>query len=125
MNVTLLFRRLLPGALLAITLYAHGADNFNLADTQAKAATGDPEAEFLLGRAYAHGQGVPINMAKAAALFEQSANQGNAKAQNNLGALYLHGTGVKADPVIAMKWFQKSADQGAALGEMNVGLCYL
>src|SRR5262249_51790156 len=55
---------------------------------------GDAGAQFSLGKAYLEGNGIPQDVAKAAALFRQAAEQGDLRAQHNLGVMYVEGTGV-------------------------------
>ena len=51
-------------------------------------------AQFFLGYAYEHGQGVPVDYAQAAENYRAAALQGYPAAENNLCALYYHGFGV-------------------------------
>jgi TPR repeat protein len=105
----LIFLLLLPGSLLAQAPA--------LKKTGTKAAAGNTEAEFLLAKAYAKGEGVPADLAKAAELYRPAAEQGHARAQHNLGSLYLAGRGVPRDEAKAAMWYRKAAGQGAALSQ--------
>ena len=99
--------------------------DMDLKTAQEKAAGGDAEGQFFLGRAYFRGAGVPQDDTQAAAFYRKSAEQGFYKAQTNLGSLYLQGRGVKKDEAEAAKWYRKAADQGAALAEDSLGSLYI
>jgi hypothetical protein len=101
------------------------AQDFNLADLQARVAKNDPEAELDLGRAYhLGGHGVVKDFAKAADLYRKAAAHGNAKAMYNLGYIYHHGQGVGTDDSVAAQWFEKAAEKGLPAAELEVGLAY-
>ena len=86
---------------------------------------GDAKAQNKLGMMYYRGQGVPQNLANAAALFYASAEQGNAWAQTNLGMMYLQGQGLRQDSARGAAYLQKAADQGFVLAQNNLGMMYL
>ena len=114
---------LVAGALWAVI---GRAGEFDARKVQAAAEKGDSGAEFLLGRAYDTGQGMPRNEAKALEYYRKAANHGNPMAQNNLASLYASGTGgVQQDQAEARKWLRKAAEQGAALAQDNLGLMLL
>ncbi len=75
-----------------------------LADLLARAEKGDADAQNLLGRYHASGQGVPKDYSQAVAWWRKAADQGKAAAQYNLGAMYFTGQGVVQDYVEAHKW---------------------
>ena len=60
----------------------------DIEELKQKAAVGDAEAQFQLGKKYANGDGVEQDYAEALKWYMKSAEQGNAKAQNNLGIMY-------------------------------------
>jgi len=95
-----------------------------LADLQARADKGDPQAELDLGRDYHLGTGVAVDYAKAADLYRKSAAQGNAKAMYNLGFMYHKAQGMPQDDATALQWMQKSAEAGLPAAELWVGLAY-
>jgi TPR repeat protein len=72
----------------------------------------DAATNFDLALRYYNGDGVSQDLAKAAELYQKSADQGNANAQANLGWLYEHGEGVPKDFAKAEQLYQKAADQG-------------
>lgn len=53
-----------------------------------QAENGDAEAQYRLGDAYAHGDGVPQSIQIAGKWWSLAAEQGNAKAQADLGGAY-------------------------------------
>jgi TPR repeat protein len=81
------------------------------------AEQGKGRAQFLLGLAYAKGEGVPQDLALAAKWYQKAGTQGDPNAQNNLGVLYVQGTGIGLNPVAAYACFSLAARggvQGAA-----------
>ena len=96
------------------------AADLTVAQAQAGVEKGDADAEFVLGKAYYTGQGMPQDYAKALDLYRKAADQGYAKAENNLASMYRQGLGVKRDMVEAAKWYRKAAEQGAALAQANL-----
>src|SRR5580700_2719798 len=76
-----------------------------------RAAAGDPEAQFSLGKNYEAGRsGLKKDYAEAASWYRKSADQGNIYAQASLGILYHAGKGVPLDNVQAEMWLTISTD---------------
>jgi TPR repeat protein len=76
-----------------------------------RAAAGDPEAQFSLGKNYEAGRsGLKQDYAIAASWYQKSADQGNAYAQASLGILYHSGKGLPHDDVQSEMWLIVSAD---------------
>ena len=76
-----------------------------------RAAAGDAEAQFTLGKNYEAGRGgLKRDYAEAANWYRKSAEQGNVYAQASLGILYHAGKGVALDNVQAEMWFTISAE---------------
>jgi TPR repeat protein len=73
-------------------------------------ALGNPEAATRLGIMYANGQGVTIDSAKAAALFEHAAAS-NALSQLNLAVLILDGKVPRTDPARAISLLAAASAQ--------------
>ena len=69
------------------------------------------KAEFMLGKMYAFGEGVPEDYNQAIQWFTKAAEQGNADAQFCLGVQYGWVSVVK-DAKQAAQWFSKAAEQG-------------
>jgi len=77
-----------------------------------RAAAGDPEAQFSLGKNYEAGRsGLKQDYAIAADWYQKSADQGNAYAQASLGILYHSGKGLPHDDVRSEMWLIISADR--------------
>lgn len=77
-----------------------------------RAAAGDPDAEFTLGKNYEAGRsGLKKDYAMAASWYRKSADQGNVWAEASLGILYHAGKGLPHDDVQAEMWFTISADR--------------
>ncbi len=75
-----------------------------------RAAAGDPDAQFSLGKNYEAGRsGLKQDYAIAASWYRKSAEQGNVWAQASLGILYHSGKGLPHDDVQAEMWFIISA----------------
>jgi len=78
-------------------------------ELQAKAESGDAEAQYNLGVLYAEGQGGPRDYTEARAWYLKAAAQGLAEAQYGLGLLYAKGRGVPPDDVQAYMWLNLAA----------------
>jgi TPR repeat protein len=89
------------------------------------ALQGDPVGQYLMGKLYASGGGVPQDEEQAFRWWRKSAEQGLAWAQNEVGIALLDGWGAAADPRQAVSWFRKAAAQGMAVAQVNLGLMYL
>jgi uncharacterized protein len=76
-----------------------------------RAAAGDAEAQFSLGKNYEAGRsGLKQDYAIAASWYQKSADQGNAYAQASLGILYHSGKGLPHDDVQSEMWLIISAE---------------
>src|SRR5208283_5633317 len=76
-----------------------------------RAAAGDPDAQFTLGKNYEGGRGgLKKDYAEAASWYRKSADQGNVYAQASLGILYHSGKGLPHDDLEAEMWFTIAAD---------------
>jgi TPR repeat protein len=87
----------------------------------ARAAKGDAESQYKLGKMYAEGVGVSIDNAKSTQAFESAAEQGHAKAEYNLGLRHYEGIGVKRNRTTAYKWFKAAADQNDPAAQYYLG----
>lgn len=67
-------------------------------------------ADLSEARAYRNGDGVAVDKAKAARLFEQAASDGDADAAFTLANMLRDGEGVPQDPAAAARWLQRAAD---------------
>ena len=88
------------------------------------ARNGDSSAQYLMGRMYFDGLGVPKAQAKAREYFETAAGHGNAAAQCALGTIYYQGEGVPKDLAKAASWFQRAADHGSAHARSRLAWLY-
>jgi hypothetical protein len=95
-------RRLLA---LAVTLLLASA---------ATAADSAPAPDALAARAlaYEHGEGVPKDQRKAAALYCEAARAGDIGAMFNLGWMYANGRGIDRDDALAAFFFARAAREG-------------
>ncbi len=77
-----------------------------------RAAAGDPDAQFTLGKNYEAGRsGLKKDYAEAASWYRKSAEQGNAYAQASLGILYHSGKGLPHDDLLSEMWFIIAAER--------------
>lgn len=88
------------------------------------AQTGDPKAEYYMGRFYHYGEGVTVSGAEAAKWYRKAADKGVAGAQYNLGILYDQGNGVKEDAAEAARWFRKAADLNDPQAQFSLAYFY-
>lgn len=89
------------------------------------AQQGDPAAQYLLGKLYSSGEGVPVDEVQAIDWWRMAAEQGLGPAQNELGVALADGWGVEPDPEEAVTWLRKAAAQGMTTAQVNLGLMYL
>ncbi|MES0879914.1 peptidoglycan-binding protein [Roseibium sp. SCP14] len=88
------------------------------------AASGNPAAEFLVGVKYTEGNGVPSDMAKAAAWYQKAADKGLPPAQYRLASLYEKGRGIEKDLPKAKAWYARAAEAGNAKAMHNLAVLY-
>jgi len=84
--------------------------------------TGSSEDQFLLGRAYARGEGVTQSYELAGCWYRKAADQGNLKAMHNLGILYLEGIGITKNEVEGYKLIRQAAEQGDPKSAETLGI---
>ncbi|MGE4488077.1 MAG: tetratricopeptide repeat protein, partial [Kiritimatiellales bacterium] len=77
------------------------------------ADSGNPDAQYLLGRLYASGEGVPRNYDEALHCYEMSAAGKNADAMFYLGMMYHAGLGVPKNPDRAVTLYRQAASAGS------------
>jgi TonB family protein len=116
--------RMLTRLLCVLALLVSVMSAESLDETRKKAESGFTLAQWLLGGAYAKGNGVPKDSAEAVKWYRKAAEQGFAMAQSDLGLMYEHGEGVTKDSAEAVKWYRKAAATGDAGGRFNLGLSY-
>lgn len=105
---------------------SYGRGDFeNAANWYRKAAEkGHAQAQYYLGDAYFHGDGVAVDYQQAVYWLEKAGYQGVLNAQFNVALCYLHGKGVDQSNSKAAYWFEKAAEQGDAIAQVNIGVCY-
>jgi len=90
-----------------------------------KAAKGDAAAQFLVGRAYATGRGLPFDEKKAVEWYTKAAEQNFADSQIALGQIYFFGSStLTKDYAKAAHWFAAAADQGRPVAQNALGALY-
>lgn len=97
----------------------------------AQAEAGDPEAQYELGCAYEHGEGVEEDWGVAVGWYRKAANTGFAEAQVKLGWMYRQGHGIECDIPQSEHWYrrgvqhyQRQADNGDAMAQLALGWMY-
>jgi TPR repeat protein len=91
---------------------------------QTSAASGDPVAQYRLGKALGEGVGIRRDDAQAVLWLRKAADQGNADAQNALGGAYYRGAGVPKDLAESARWWKKAAEQGNVEAAYDLALAY-
>ena len=82
-------------------------------------------SNYELGMAYALGNILDQDSAKAFEHFTRSAQEGYSPAQYRLGVAYANGEGTVKDPAKAIEWYEKSAGQGYVDAQRSLALIYL
>ncbi len=96
-----------------------------VADWEALARDGDPNAMSNLAVMYDLGLGVAPDAARAVELYGAAADRGSVVAQNNLGIAYALGRGVGRDRAQAIQWLGAASKKGLVLAENTLGVLYL
>ena len=89
-----------------------------------QAEQGDEFAQYLLGRMYYLGEGVPESAVEAVKWFRKAADQDIVNAQYSLGGMYADGQGVPENDAEAVKWYRKAAGNGYLNAQFNLGVMY-
>lgn len=89
-----------------------------------KANTGDPDAQFELGKKYHLGLGVEKNYIEAINWFQKSAAQEHPRGQNALGVMYQNGFGVEQNYSKAIELYNKAISQNCPQAMCNMGMLY-
>ena len=95
-----------------------------LAEWQALAEAGDPEACYGMGLLYGNGFGVDMNDEQALKFYGIAAEKGHAEAQYSLGIMHQNGWGVPIDEELGMQWYLQAADQGVVGAQLALGRVY-
>jgi hypothetical protein len=94
-----------------------------LDELQAKAAAGDPEAQYELGVRYSTGKGVSLDREKALEWYTASAEQGYPKAAHELARHYKGLTGGPQDLEKAYAYTRKAAEHGHVPAQVDLASC--
>lgn len=93
----------------------------NVPELQQFADKGDPQACFELAESCLEGDGVPRDVAKAAALYEQAGKGGVVNGWFRLGKIHHDGLDGPADYGWALEYFTKAAQAGVVEAQHNIG----
>lgn len=89
---------------------------------QPLAAHGDERAQYLLGRMFERGLGLPTpDGRKAVRWYTKAAQQAYGPAERALGLLYLNGKTVPQDYALARKWLERGAHDGSGRAQLALG----
>ncbi len=92
---------------------------------QPLADSGDPVAQYSLGKLFERGGGaVRQDFAQAARWYRVAAEQGIAAAQNNLALMHAQGRGLPRDVGRAIDLWLAAATQNHPMAQYNLGLAY-
>ena len=104
----------------ALRLYQAQEYDQALATFGQAAAEGDSRAQYMLAEMLRMGEGVDVDMERAAQWYRAAAEQGHPAAQNALGTLYAIGQGIEQNDVQAYVWFSLSTMRGNPVAEQNL-----
>ena len=90
-----------------------------------KAESGDPSAQYLVGKLYQDGPVLIPDSVEARYWFDQSARQGYTPAQYALGKLYLSDDTEVCDTVLGVQWLEYAARNGSNFAAYHLGKEYL
>ena len=85
---------------------------------------GNARAQFLIGRMYENGEGLPQDYESAGSWYRFAAEQGHPEAQYHLGRMYEDGRGVPQDDTQAVWWYRLAAEQGETSAQLVLGVMY-
>lgn len=85
---------------------------------------GSAQSTAYLAILYMNGSYVQKDLARALALFEQSAEAGNPGGMIYAASMYFHGEGTEANPSAAAYYYQMAADIGVGDAYANLGYLY-
>ena len=99
------------------------SDRLDIAELEIRAETGEPAAQYALGRVYETGDGVAADPASARQWIRKSAEQGYAPAQYELGGFYTR-KGPQQDFAMAADWLHRAATQNYLQAQTSLGMLY-
>ncbi len=103
-------------------------DDKKSADYFRRALESDPSdavAQYEIGVAYAKGEIVEKDMARALEWFRKAAEQGDREAEYSVGLCYLDGLGTGRSLEDAERWMLRAAEHGDVNAMMHMGARYL
>lgn len=108
-------------------LFGHGVEQdmargSRLLEAAVEEAPGNIDAQFLLGRAYQNGWGIPVDDLAAYRHMKIAADGGDPRAQWNVGMMLLNGDGVTANQGLAFAYVQASAEGGEVSGMISMAV---
>ena len=88
------------------------------------AEQGNSHAQFILGKLYINGEGVPQDYVEGVRWLRLAAEQGHGDAASFLGSWYQGGPWEYRNLVEAVKWYRMAAERGHANSQISLGLSY-
>lgn len=108
-----------------VSLYKNGEYQAAIPKLIRETDNGSIDAQFHLGMAHFHGNGVPKSEIEGVALYRMAAEAGHIRAANALGWAYGNARGGLAKNMeMAVKWYRIAAEGGDQYGQFNMGLVY-
>ena len=92
-----------------------------LPDLQAKAHSGDADAQFSLGLHHGVAVGDALDFVESAQWYRKAADQDHTLAQYNLGVMFARGQGMPQNDHLSAHWMRKAAEGGDAAAQHNLG----
>ena len=105
-------------------MYQRGDYSGAGAQYRSAAEAGSPGGQYMLGRMYASGQGLPVDQAEAVRWIRLAADSGYPPADFEMGIRHLTGDGVMADPGQTVYHFRRAAGNGHELSMYNLGFVH-
>lgn len=95
-----------------------------MADLVARAAAGDPDAQYAVGCKYYEGDGVRKDYAEALKWYRKAAVQGHNSGLCDVAFCYRNGHGVRRNYAKAIPLYLQAANQGCPTGAYWLGVAY-
>jgi TPR repeat protein len=112
-------------ALMAIGGLLSGCAFDHSAQVLRRAKSGNPQAQYELGKCYASGDGVSQDLFQAAIWYARSAEQNHTEAQYEMARCYDEGAGVLKDDEAAQQYYTPAAEKGHALAQYYLARTYV
>lgn len=117
-------RQALADTRAGIAAYQRGDYATAMSELEKAARSGDAQAHYNLGIAYAEGKAVSRDPAKAAEHYRSGASKGSVLAAFNLAQAHRKGEGVAQDYTQAAKWYEFAAKRGDYRAGNELGILY-